>query len=243
MKLQFGSRRFAPSWFGGLLTLAVLPGLIGLGLWQLRRADEKRELMTQAAQGRQQTLLFSAANAHRLSRYQRVSLAGRYDSAHQVLLDNMPSAHGQPGYRVLTPFRLDDGASVLVDRGWLPLGVDRGQRPNLDVGSATRQLTGMIDELPRPGVRAGNVGIHTGVWPQLLNYPTAQELRQLYGPALQTRIVLLDAAAADGFERIWQADVGFRPERHVGYAVQWFGMAVAVMIIFIVVNLKRPVDT
>lgn len=230
---------FAPGWFGSLLTLALLPGLIGLGLWQLRRADEKRELMAQAEQGRAQLLPLRAANAPGLARYQRVVLAGSYDPDHQVLLDNMPSSQGRPGYRVLTPFKLEDGSLLLVDRGWVPVGVDRRQRPQIAVAAWSREVIGMLDELPRPGVRAGNAGIQTGVWPQVLNYPTFAELRELYGRGLQPRIVLLDAAASDGFERTWQIDLGFGPERHVGYAVQWFGLATTLVIIFVVVNLKR----
>lgn len=239
MKLRIGSRRFAPSWFACLLTVAVMAGLCSLGAWQLRRAAEKTELMQQAEHGRTQVLPLLNAQAPTLARYQHVSLQGSYEPAQQVLLDNMPSSKGEPGYRVLTPFRLNDQSLVLVDRGWLPLGANRQQQPHIDVNAQPRELTGMLDELPRPGVRAGDAGIRAGVWPQLLNYPTLSELKQLYGPALQSRIVLLDAEAADGFERIWQINQGFSPERHIGYAVQWFGMALTVFIIFIVVNLKR----
>jgi surfeit locus 1 family protein len=218
-------------------------GLCSLGAWQLRRASEKQDLMQQAEQGRMQVLPLNAAMAPMMARYQRVTLQGRYEPAQQVLLDNMPSngpsSKGEPGYRVLTPFRLDDQSLVLVDRGWVALGKDRQQRPQIDVDTQPRQLTGMLDELPRPGVRAGDAGVQAGVWPQRLNYPTLPELTQLYGPALQSRIVLLDAEAADGFERLWQIELGFGPERHLGYAVQWFGMALTVFIIFIVVNLKR----
>lgn len=213
--------------------------LINLGLWQLRRADEKRELMAEAAQGRNQTLPLAAHNASGLARYQRVTVSGHYDAAHQVLLDNMPSSKGEPGYRVWTPLLLDDQSVVLIDRGWVALGSNREQRPAIDVDVQPRQVTGMLDELPRPGVRAGEVGIQPGTWPQRLNYPTLLELQQLYGAQLQPRILLLDANVGDGFERIWQIDLGFSPERHVGYAVQWFGMALTVLIIFVVVNLKR----
>lgn len=234
-----GSRVFAPGWFGSLLTLVLLPGLIGLGLWQLRRAGEKRELMAQAEQGRKQIRPLTAVNASRLARYQRVSVEGSYEPAHQVLLDNMPSVHGQPGYRVLTPFKLSDQSLLLVDRGWVPMGAERRQRPQIAVDAQPRQIVGMLDELPRPGVRAGNAGIQPDIWPQVLNYPTLQELQGLYGPGLQSRIVLLDAAAVDGFERAWQINLGFSPERHVAYAVQWFGLAATLLIIFVVVNLKR----
>ena len=239
MKLQFGSRMFAPSWFGVLLTLAVVSIMISLGFWQLRRADEKRELMAQAEQGRSHVASLLAANADGLTRYQRISADGHYDSARQILLDNMPSSRGEPGYRVLTPMLLSDQSLILVDRGWVPIGKNRAQHPQIDVDAQPRQITGMLDDVPRPGVRAGGAGIQPGVWPQVLNYPTLAELRQLYGPALQARIVLLDADAGDGFERLWQINLGFGPERHVAYAVQWFGMALTVLIIFVVVNLQR----
>lgn len=242
LKVRIGSRVFAPTPFAGVLTLLVMTALSSLGNWQLQRAVEKRQLMNQAEQGRVQVLPLDAQHAPTLARYQRVSLQGHYEPQQQVLLDNMPSTapsnKGQPGYRVLTPFRLDDQSLVLVDRGWVPLGVDRRQLPVVAVDVNTRRLTGMLDELPRPGVRAGDAGVGE-TWPQVLNYPTLAELRRLYGPALHSRILLLDAQAADGFERTWQIDLGFSPERHVGYAIQWFGMALAVFVIFIVVNLKR----
>jgi surfeit locus 1 family protein len=239
LKIRFGSRLFAPTWFGVLLTLVTISALCDLGFWQLHRADEKRELMAQAEQGRTHVVTLKGGNVTGLSRYQRVSVTGSYDSAHQVLLDNMPSSRGEPGYRVLTPLSLSDQGRVLVDRGWVPMGKDRLQRPQIAVDARQRELTGMLDEVPRPGVRAGDAGIQAGVWPQVLNYPTLKELQQLYGPALQARIVLLDANASDGFERIWQIDIGFAPERHIAYAVQWFGMALTVLIIFVVVNMKR----
>lgn len=239
LKIQFGSRLFAPGWFGAFLTVATVLATSSLGIWQLHRADEKRELMAQAERGRTRIVSLSSANDDSLSRYQRISVSGSYDSAHQVLLDNMPSSRGQPGYRVLTPLQLGDQSWLLVDRGWVPVGKDRSQRPLIEVETQLRTVTGMLDELPRPGVRAGNAGIQAGVWPQVLNYPTRQELQQLYGHVLPARLVLLDANAPNGFERIWQIDLGLSPERHVGYAVQWFGLALTVLIIFVVVNLQR----
>lgn len=239
LKPNGGRRVFAPSWSGIVLTLLVVPALTSLGLWQLRRADEKRDLMMHAAQGQQHTLVLSAANAATLPRYQHVSVSGRYDSARQLLLDNMPSSKGEPGYRVLTPLVLADHSLLLVDRGWLAIGMNRSQLPAIEVSDAPRMVAGMIDELPRPGVRAGDAGISPHRWPQLLNFPTYAELKGLFGPGLQARILLLDANAPDGYERIRQIDVGFAPERHVGYAIQWFGMAFTVLIIFVVLNFKR----
>jgi len=50
--------------------------------------------------------------------------------------------------------------------------------------------------------------------------------------------LLLDPDAADGFARAWQPQV-MTPEKHIAYAVQWFGLAIALFIIYIVVNLKK----
>jgi surfeit locus 1 family protein len=232
---------FAPGWAASLLTLALLPGLLSLGYWQLQRAAAKRNLMFQAQQGRQQLLDLNAANAAQLNRYQHVRVQGHYDNARQILLDNMPSNNaataGQPGYRVLTPLQLDDAHWLLVARGWIALA-DRQQLPVITVDEQRRELSGLLDELPQPGVRAGNAGLNN-TWPQRLNYPNATELQSLYGPGLLPRIVLLDADQADGYERLWPINLGFTPERHVAYAVQWFGLAATLLIIYVVVNLKR----
>jgi surfeit locus 1 family protein len=249
MRVRFGQRVFAPSWLATVLTLLLLPGFISMGCWQLRRADEKRALMSQAAAGQSQTVALHAANADQLTRYQHVSVQGVFDSEHQLLIDSMPSSSGQSGYRVCTPLKLADGSIVLIDRGWI--AKDRISKDNtlaipafaaLQVDSQPTAISGIIDELPRPGIRAGNAGITTS-WPQILNYPGIEELRTLYGSSLQTRIVLMDADNSAGFERQWQIKQGFTSERHIAYAVQWFGFAVTLLIIYIVVNLKRETRT
>jgi len=239
MPLRIGDRIFAPRVPFTLGMLVLLAIMINLGLWQLRRADEKRALMAQAEAGRHSTLALSASTADRLPRYQHVQVQGSFDSAHQVLLDNMPSKDGQPGYRVWTPLHLADGSIALVDRGWVAMGNDRKVLPHIDVDANSRELTGMLDVLPRPGVRAGDAGVSPNRWPQVLNYPRYEELQQLYGAQLQRHIVLMDPQAADGYERVWQVNIGFGPERHIGYAVQWFGFALVLLITYVITNLKR----
>jgi len=245
MQLRIGKKVFAPALLPTALTLLLLPTFISLGCWQLRRADEKRALMAQAAAGQSQTALLSAVNVDQLLRYQHVLVEGVFDAQHQVLLDNMPSSHGQPGYRVWTPLKLSDQLTVLIDRGWIAkdlIGRDSKQAmpaaAALQVDAQTKHISGIIDELPRPGIRAGNAGIGEH-WPQVLNFPKIDELRTLYGSSLQSRIVLMDADSAGGFERQWQIKQGFSPERHVAYAVQWFGFALALIVIYIAVNLKH----
>jgi surfeit locus 1 family protein len=212
-----------------------------LGMWQLHRADEKQALIDQFDSGQQQTVTLSAGNADNLPRYQRVELRGRYDGQHQVLLDNMPSERGQPGYRVLTPVALEQGGWLLVDRGWLPLGASRSGLPETRVGDNERLITGRLDDLPEPGVRLGDnaPADPAASWPRVLSFPRYEELARALDLPLQRRIVLLDASQPDGYERIWQAHFGFGPERHVAYAAQWFALGAAALVIYLMMSFKR----
>jgi surfeit locus 1 family protein len=239
-------RRFKPTLPGTLAVLASLPLLMSLGFWQLRRADEKRELIDQFAGGDVTTQQLHADSVAELPLLQHISVHGRFDGSRQVLLDNIPAAKdasgfGRPGYRVLTPMSIDEKHILLIDRGWIPLGRTRSELPNLAVNGEPRAVRGRIAELPRAGIRMKNEPANVP-WPRVMNFPTLLELRELYGEALLPRIVLLDPNEPDGFKRDWSArySVGeFGPDKHIGYAVQWFGLALALVVIYIVVGIHR----
>ncbi|AMN48448.1 hypothetical protein ACG33_15345 [Steroidobacter denitrificans] len=221
------------------LTLMVIAGFVRLGFWQLHSAAEKRSLMAQHALNRQSTVDLTPTNAGTLSRYQRVRLRGRYDSRHQILLDNMPSnssAHpGQPGYRVLTPFALEQGGWLLIDRGWLASGPTRAVVPAVDVGTTPRELTGLLSHLPRAGVQLDQSAIAAeGSWPRVLNFPQQATLERVLSRPLLPGMVLLDPQAVDGYERVWEIRFSIGPARHIAYAVQWFALAAAALCIYLV---------
>ena len=235
-------RRFAPPAWAVLLTAVALAAFVSLGSWQLGRAREKRALVAEFAAGSRDTVEANGLDLGGLPRYQRVRLLGAYDPSRQVLLDNMPSAAGRPGYRVLTPLRRSDGRGwVMVDRGWVPLGTSREALPDVAVGAGERELSGVLDVLPEPGLRLGPAAA-TGAtgWPRVLLFPTEADLESALGLELETRIVLLDADLPDGYERSWRPATGFGPERHLGYALQWFAFAAVAVVIFIALNLRRP---
>jgi surfeit locus 1 family protein len=101
-------------------------------------------------------------------------------------------------------------------------------------------VTGRIDQLPRAGI---NLAASDGAgWPRRLSYPDLATVRRVYGEAVDPAIILLDASANDGYLRDWKPG-GLPPERHFGYAVQWYGLALALAVIYVVINLKRPGQT
>lgn len=233
-------RRFAPPLWAVLLTAAALVAFVSLGSWQLGRAREKQALIAEAASAGRETIDANGRDFASLGRYQRVRLRGRYDPSRQVLLDNMPSANGQPGYRVLTPFARADGRGwVMVDRGWVPLGVTREQLPDVTVDGGQREVSGVLDALPEPGLRVGPAAAPgMSNWPRVLLFPTPADLQSTLGREVEARILRLDAGTADGYERQLRPSLGFGPERHLGYAVQWFALAIAAVVIFIALNLR-----
>jgi surfeit locus 1 family protein len=244
MRLRIGRREFAPRAWAVAATLVVVAACVALGGWQLRRGQEKQALVAAFARGTATSVELSDG-VDGLPRYQHVRATGAYDSTRQVLIDNMPSRAGKPGYRVLTPFRRDDSDTLLlVDRGWVPLGTSRSVLPAVFVSPGHRAVSGRLDTLPEPGVRVGTAGVPGDrSWPRVLNFPRQQDVEQALGERVESRIVLLDPAAPDGFERAWRPAMRFGPERHLGYAIQWFALALAVLVAFVALSLRRRDDT
>jgi len=241
MSLRIGNREFAPPGWGVALVALGLAVFVSLGYWQLGRAREKQALFDAFMQGSQDTVDATGLGFDELARYQHIRLSGAYDATRQILLDNMPSVTGRPGYRVLTPFeRADSRGWVLVDRGWVPLGATREDLPDVTVSVREREVSGILDVLPIPGVRVGPAAAPGSAgWPRVLLFPTEADVESALGVDVESRIVLLDAGAPEGFERKWRPALGFGPERHLGYAIQWFAFALVAMVIFVAVNLRR----
>jgi surfeit locus 1 family protein len=232
------SRRFRPGLPATVFTAFFLPVLLALGSWQLGRAEEKRRMFAdfEAGSGTPVALADHPAGLDGLTRYARVEANGSYLPERQFLLDNMVEEQ-QAGYRVLTPLLLADGRAVLVDRGWVPkaFGQEAGL-PDVGVDGSPRAVTGRIDRLPRPGIELEG-GQGTG-WPRVVQFPSADELSEALGRPLVPGLILLDAAEPDGFLRNWRPS-DFGPERHVGYAVQWFALAVTLVILYLAWSFRK----
>jgi surfeit locus 1 family protein len=240
--IRIGSRIFEPRLFTTLVTVVLLALLISLGRWQLRRAAEKQALFDSFAAGAETPLRVDLATSP-VPRYRRVEVHGHYQTARQVLIDNMVS-HERAGYYVLTPFALDAGGWIWVNRGWVPVGQSRAQIPDVAVNEDERIVSGRADHLPAAGIQLGARPVLTPPFPVVAAFPRAAELARLlnenaWAPATET--ILLDARLPDGYVREW-APPGFPPLRHIGYAVQWFGLALALAVIYVVTNLRRAVE-
>lgn len=221
------------------LVLLVAVGLLaGLGFWQLHRGQQKKALIEGYQQAQNATALHldrSAATAAP-DHWQPVILKGRFVVERTLLLDNQSQGE-RAGYDVWTPFRTDDGALVIVDRGWLP----HAPHPQVPAASAGAvELQGLWRDLPVPGFRFKVDNCSDQGWPRLVEYPTAGDLRCLLRETPLPGIVLQSSAAPDGLVREWHPSPGFPPERHYAYAAQWFGLSLTLLILSLRLLLKAP---
>jgi surfeit locus 1 family protein len=230
----------APPWAIALTALSVAI-FSGLGLWQLRRSEEKRAFFAAfdaPAGGAVLTRPIAESQLPSLN-FAFVRLHGQYDGARQLLLDARPHA-GRNGYEVLTPLRTADGA-VLVNRGWVAAPARRSELPDVGVTGAQREITGRLTRLPLPGLRTGAAPPGDSGWPRRLLFPTADEISRALGYRVHDYQVLLAPGEPDGFARDWRPAV-MSPAQHLAYAVQWFALAVTVIIVFVIRNLSGGSD-
>ncbi len=225
--------------------LCLLPLLLSLGIWQLNRAEEKR-VLTRLKEQRQstETLVLSTTlpDTAEALLYKPIKALGHYDSGHQYLLDNQVSK-GKAGYFVLTPFLLkNENKAVLVNRGWLPLGKNRGDLPEINVDTKEITVTGRINRFPSVGLMLAGAEIPSNTWPALVQVIDNKVLaKQLAYPLFDFQLEL-DKQSANSFTREWQTPHTMTPEKHIGYAVQWFLLALTLTVLFVKYGFKKPHD-
>jgi surfeit locus 1 family protein len=239
LTLTFRRARWSASWGMTALTLLALIGFINLGRWQWHRAEHKRALAAAFHSGSAAVSALDGQLTANLPRYTQVQAQGRFDPEHQFLLDNMSHA-GQAGYQVLTALQLTDGRTLMVNRGWVPLTGSRRQLPVVAQDfPASVSLAGKLDALPVAGIALGHVPPAAGTpWPKVTSFPTMSDLSAALGRPLEAQQLLLNADEPLGYVRDWQP-TGLGPERHISYALQWWGFAALALGLYGYLNLQR----
>jgi len=229
---------FTPKLVPTIGLVCVLPILISLGFWQLHRADYKKALTSLYEKRRSAAPVALNKIPSDLSslRFYKVSVSGRYDNQHQLLLDNRYHNH-HPGYEVITPIQLSSGEILLINRGWIPLGQSRQILPTIKNINGKQRIVGQLKPLPKKIFHLGNE-LQTG-WPRVIESLSEQTLNTVFKDKKISPIVLLmDKNQQHGFVREFKITT-FPASKHLGYAVQWFGLALTLLIIYFVLNIKR----
>lgn len=225
-----------------LVTLAGVALFIHLGQWQgskaALRAQQMQQYETRMAQppANLGTVLIPADHDHWHNAPVRVQ--GVYEADKQFFIDNQ-QFQARPGLHVITPLKIDGSTTrVLVNRGWVAWGASRAVLPSVATPAGAVAVTGvavqpeakkafMTPDRPSPMVQ---------LWERL---DLERFVRQNPG-ALQPVVVLQaqQNAPNDGLVRQWPAPQN-KVMMHQGYSLQWYGMAAALVIFFLVASVRR----
>lgn len=229
---------FKPRLMSGLAVLLGMALFIHLGQWQAGKAQRRSEEIAQFRERSQQAihpLTGVPAQAQTLQDLP-VTVRGTWESEHQFYLDNRVE-DGQPGLHLITPLRIAGSQMrVLVNRGWVAWPQRNQPLPSVATPAGEMILTGIaaVPSYKRfflmPEREDGN--------PRLVMRVDMERLAARFGGALQPLIVLQTSDTGDGLLRRWPEPED-RVARHRSYAFQWYGMAVALAVFYLVASLRR----
>ena len=220
-----------------ILITATFAFLVSLGFWQLERADDKRSIEASIKQANTGSVeLIKKEEGLQSKEYYEVRLQGKYLSDKQFIYDNQ-IVDQVSGYYVLTPYALDgQSKSILINRGFIPWNGRRDKLANIVVEQDSREIKVQISKpIKRMELKPSEVGIQ---FPVLIQSIDLQDMADRAKVDFSSVIGLLDASASNGFIRKWEPYTG-SIEKHIGYAVQWFLMALVLAIIGIRIAIKQ----
>jgi surfeit locus 1 family protein len=240
--LHLGGRRFRPTFWATVFTILALILLLGLGTWQVQRLFWKQEqiaLRHERAEGPAIPLPQSFPDPQRVE-FTRVALDGAFLHGEEFYLGARTES-GRVGLNVVTPFKLDDGRVILVNRGWVPEG-------NRDPATrAEGQIEGpvAIEALLRTD---GWKGVEFAKPP---NKPEERFYFWLDLPVMAEGVeepivteVYADAVASDlpgGLPIGGQTRIQL-PNDHLEYAITWYSFAVILLVIYFLFHYRREDD-
>lgn len=233
--------RWDSNWKITLIVLLTLMLLMRLGFWQLSRAEEKKVLqLTFEQHAVKQPLL--ADELTQLTEtelpFRPVILQGHYQNSQTVLLDNQIN-QGKVGYQLLTPFVVQSGKIFLINRGWIAGYPDRHLPTVPNVNGAVSIVASIYIPLGKAVVLA------QAKWPQaqslVVQSVDIPKLSKHYDTEFYRYTLRLQQGYSGALNIDWPL-INTAPEKHTGYAVQWFLMALALLGFWLYSSIRRDTD-
>ena len=220
-----------------ILILATMAFLVSLGFWQLDRADQKRTIEASIQKANTGVVeLIINQNELLNKEYYEVRLQGSYIGDKQFIYDNQIVDQAS-GYYVLTPFVLTGQSNaIMINRGFIPWNGRRDQLDDIAVDSTFREVKIQVSRpIKRIELKTSDISNQFPVLIQAIDFDVIEEISST---SFVDVIGLLDPSSDDGFVRKWEPYTG-SIEKHIGYAIQWFLMALVLGIIGIRIGLKQ----
>jgi len=226
-----------------IVTLLIVYVMFTLGQWQY----EKGEYISNQQNKINERRYLPPVSMEELPHEQEdrifvpVIVRGVFDTEHHFYFDNR-IVNGFAGYDIFTPFRMDDGNTVLVNRGWLKQGRTRQDMPEFETVSSMVSFRALMDRPPSKDFMLAD-NVHSNIsWPMVLQYIDTQEISGMLGYEVMPMVLRLDKEADHGFYREIPV-LNLDSAKNTGYAFQWYAMLVALLVIYIAVNTKKTVNS
>lgn len=236
----------SPRWIlSHLFVLVIVVVMVNLGMWQLRRLDEKKAhnaIVTAAMVEEPQPIAQvlpdgqeSTAEQIDAAVYRPVVVSGRYLPEQQVLVNNR-TYNAQPGFWVVTPLVLSDGTAIAINRGWIPFSyTPDGSWDDFAPPSGTVTVRGLVRASQ---VRSTDTLVsspkdaETGVLKALARLDVGR-LAQQVDERLWPMYLELDAQDPPVGELPVPVPLPELSEGpHLGYAIQWFAFSLLTLIVY-----------
>jgi len=211
------------------LFFVALALLLFLGAWQANRGLQKKALEnTLAHRNPQYTEISRKPETWETLDQQLVTLNGQWRLDKSLLMDNRVHK-SRLGYEIYTPFELkQDGAIVLVNRGWLSVEQSRRAENFIYQGLGESTVSGHL-YFPEPGFTLGEATTARNSWPKVIQYFDQSQLSEALGEKISPAVLVLDREDPMSLTPIWKP-YAMNAHRHFGYAVQWWGLALTLLV-------------
>lgn len=230
----------ASDWLFAIVMLVLAIVCAFLGNWQMQRLGEKEALIA-AVDSRLSADPVPAPPLAEWSgidlqawNFQSVTLTGVYRYTQTVtVFTSLSNARGRfsgPGYWVVTPFVLDGGGTVFVNRGFVPQEYQEqaalGDLHGDDPGTVT------VSGLLRPSEAIGMMAPEPNMSDRIEWVRNTERLSAMVDPTLAPFApfyVDLLAAGEGDLPQGGETVISF-PNSHFGYALTWYGFAIIAVV-------------
>tara|TARA_E500000081_G_scaffold60801_1_gene63309 strand:+ start:3193 stop:3900 length:708 start_codon:yes stop_codon:yes gene_type:complete len=214
------------NWKASLTFFCLLLLVLSLGVWQIDRGYKKKELENTFLERQSQPVKEIKYNTFKNSDlYRNVVLEGKY--LDQIFLLDNKIHNGKPGLKVFSPFESINESLVLVSRGWIEFE-DRSNLPVIKTERNALKIQGILRSESKDFILK-NDNMKKNTNPILVQTINLDELSNYLGKPLSPYILELSELSKSAFVKTWQP-INLSSFRHFGYAVQWFGLGLVLII-------------
>lgn len=245
--------RFAlrPRWLlSHVLVAALVMGMIGLGLWQLGRLDDRRDrnaLIEQRTDEPAAPLeavigIDDGGSAADGVRFRRIEVSGTYEDGSDVLVRNR-TFDGQPGSWLLATLRLEDGSAVVVSRGWVPVTGEQDPPTESLAPDGPVRVEGVVEVTQERG-RFGSTDPAEGTLRRVARVDVERLAEQIDGPTYPVWVQATTERPDPGDLPVPVEPPELDEGPHFSYAMQWFTFTLIALIGYPLVlrRVARQVD-